>query len=147
MAALLQLDNQIAVVYINNMEGTVSPQLTDLTKALWMWALSKDAVLSAEYISGSMNYIDNAESRTLTDRTDRKLHPHLFKVINQKWGPLEVDLFASRLSTQLPYFFNWRPDPLAEVADAFNQQWGQLKGYVNPPWCLISRVFTQVKNH
>ena len=68
-------------------------------------------------------------------------------MINQKWGPLEVDLFASSLSTQLPCFFSWRSDPLAEATDVFNQQWGQLKGYANPPWCLISRVPTQVKNH
>ena len=137
----------MAVAYINNMGGTVSPQLTDLTKALWMWALSKNIVLSAEYIPGSTNCIANAASRTLTDKTDWKLHPHLLKVINQKWGPLEVDFFASCLSTQLPCFFSWRSDPLAEATDAFNQQWGKLKGYTNPPWCLISRVLTKVKNH
>ena len=44
IAVLIQLDNQIAVAYINNMGGIVSPQLTDLTKALWMWALSKGTV-------------------------------------------------------------------------------------------------------
>ena len=27
------------------------------------------------------------------------------------FGPLEVDLFASRLTTQLPTFVSWRPDP------------------------------------
>ena len=32
----LQLDNQTAVPYINNMGGTVFPQLTNLSKALWM---------------------------------------------------------------------------------------------------------------
>ena len=31
--------------------------------------------------------------------------------INQLWGPLEVDLFASRLTTQLPRFYSLRPDP------------------------------------
>ena len=36
ISILLQLDNQTAVAYINNMGGTVSPQLTDLAKALWM---------------------------------------------------------------------------------------------------------------
>ena len=28
-----------------------------------------------------------------------------------------------------------------------HQQWGQLKVYENPPWCLISMVLTKVKNH
>ena len=35
---------------------------------------------------------------------------------------------------------------MAEATDAFNQQWGNLKGYVNPPWCLIGRVLSQVRN-
>ena len=142
----LQLDNQTAVAYINNMGGTVSPQLTNISKALWMWALSKDIVLTAEYIPGSTNCVADTESRTLKDRTDWKLNPLLFRAIDQSLGPLEVDLFASRLSTQLPRFFSWRPDPMAEATDAFNQQWGNLKGYANPPWCLIGRVLSQVKN-
>ena len=35
-------------------------------------------------------------------------------------GPLEVDLFASRLTTQLPRFYSWRPDPQSEAVDAFS---------------------------
>ena len=100
----LQLDNQTAVAYINNMGGTVSPQLTNLSKVLWMWALSKDIVLTAEYIPGSTNCVADAESRTLKDRTDWKLNPLIFRAINQSLGPLKVDLFASHLLTQLPRF-------------------------------------------
>jgi len=36
VSVLLQLDNTTVVAYINNMRGTVSSQLTDLTKELWM---------------------------------------------------------------------------------------------------------------
>jgi len=78
-SVLLQLDNQTAVACINNMGGTVSPQLTDLAKDLWMWALSNNIILSAEHIPGVLNNIADAESRSLTDRTDWKLHPSLFQ--------------------------------------------------------------------
>ena len=46
-----------------------------------------------------------------------------------------VNLFASRLTTQLQRFFSWRPDPEAEALDAFSQDWTQLQGktYSNPP--------------
>ena len=142
---LLQLDNQRAVAYINNMGGTVSPQLTNLAKALWMWALSNDIVLSAEYIPGVANVAADAESRSMTDRTNWKLHPRLLQEINQKWGPLEVDLLASRLSTQLPRYFSWKPDPLAEATDAFTQQWEKFRGYANPPWCLVGIVLSQIQ--
>ena len=65
MSVLLQLDNQTAVAYINNMGGTVSSQLMDLAKALWMWALSKDIILAAEYIPGVVNVVADAESRSM----------------------------------------------------------------------------------
>ena len=61
-------------------------------------------------------------------------------------GPTEVDMFASRLTTQVKRFFSWRPDPEAEALDAFNQNWGNLqgRGYANPPWNLVGRVLNRV---
>jgi len=50
ISVLLQLDNATAVAYINNMGGTVSCQLTDLAKELWMWALNRDIILTAQHI-------------------------------------------------------------------------------------------------
>ena len=142
----LQLDNQTAVVYINNLGGTVSPQLTRLAKDLWMWALSRDIVLAAEHIPGITNCVTDAESRSQTDRTDWMLHPELFAQINKEWGPLEVDIFATRLSNQLPRFFSWRPDPLAEAKDAFIQEWSHLKDNANLPCCLVGKVLHHAKN-
>ena len=60
VSVVLQLDNQTAVAYINNLGGTVSPQLTRLAKDLWMWALSKDVVIAA---AGITNCVADAESR------------------------------------------------------------------------------------
>ena len=41
------------------------------------------------------------ESRVFLDSSDWKLHPGVFNRLHQKWGPLNIDLFASRLSYQL----------------------------------------------
>ena len=60
-------------------------------------------------------------------------------------GPLEVNLFASRLSTQLPTFVSWRPDPEAMTTDAFTMSWSGLKAYANPPWSLVGRVLAQAQ--
>ena len=79
------------------------------------------------------------ESRTTTDHLDWKLSLEVFQKINAIWGPLEVDLFASCLSSQLPRFFSWRPDPQAKATDAFLLDWRHLKAYANPPWCLVGR--------
>ena len=74
------------------------------------------------------------------------IHPELFARIHQEMGPLDVDLFASRLTYQLPHFYSWRPDPLADATDAFTQDWSQFHGYANPPWCLLLRTLSKIQH-
>jgi len=70
VSVLLQLDNATVVACINNTGGTVSCQLTDLAKELWMWALKKDIILTAQHILGVSNTIADIESQTVHDRSD-----------------------------------------------------------------------------
>jgi len=60
-------------------------------------------------------------------------------------GPLEIDLFASCLTKQLPRFYSWRPDQDAKSTDAFSQDWLKARGFTNPPWCLIARSLSQIR--
>ena len=101
-------------------------------------------MLTAQHIPDTSNCVADTESRTIRARTDWKLNPLVFNRINKIFGPLEIDLFASRLTHQLPRYFRWRPDPLEEATDTFQQNWGTLKGFANPPWCLMGRVLSQV---
>ena len=144
ISILLRLDNTIAVSYINNLGGTVSPQLTELVKQLW---LQRDITLEAEHLPGALNTIADEESRVMKDHSDWKLNPRVFMTIQETWGPLTVDLFASRLTHQLNRYFSWRPDPEAEAWNAFSQDWGKIQGrlYANPPWSLVSSVLTQAQ--
>ncbi len=73
------------------------------------------------------------------------LNPQIFAQLHSVMGPRHVDLFASRLTRQLPRFFSWRPDPEAAAVDAFTQDWSKIRGYANPPWCLIPRCLTHIK--
>lgn len=68
-----------------------------------------------------------------------------FRAINLTWGPLQVDLFATRFSAQLKRFFFWRADPKAEATDTFSQNWSMIWGFAHPPWCLIPRVPMKVQ--
>ena len=63
-----------------------------------------------------------------------------------KWGPFEVDFFASRLTKQLPKFASWKPDPMAAYTDAFSLDWGQILGYAFPPFALIGRCVRQLRS-
>ena len=64
---------------------------------------------------------------------------------NSLWGPMLVDLFATRISKQLPRYFSWKPDSQAEAIDAFSQVWTSFKGFANSPWSLIGRGIQQIK--
>ena len=81
----------------------------------------------------------------MKDRSDWMLNPSIFRHVQNRFPDMEIDLFASRLSFQLPRFFSWRPDPLAEATDAFLQPWRGLKAYANPPWNLVGKVLSQVE--
>ena len=56
-----------------------------------------------------------------------------FRAIHLTWGPLQVDLFATRFSAQLKRFFFWRADPKAEATDTFSQNWSMIWGFAHPP--------------
>ena len=83
--------------------------------------------------------------RVMKDRSDWMLCPRVFNKINQVMGPLQVDLFTSRLTHQLRDFVSWRSDPEAMATDAFTLDWKQFQGYANPPWSLVGRVLSQVR--
>ena len=147
VSVLLKIDNTTAVAYINNHGGTVSKELVSLTRDLWMWCLERNIHIQAQHLPGVLNLTADMESRSMKDRSDWKLDRQTFVSINKLYGPLEVDLFASRLTNQCRRYFSWRPDPFAEATDAFLQDWRNTKGFANPPWNQISRVLikTQVQ--
>ena len=60
---------------------------------------------AAQHISGVSNMIADSKSRLDGDRFDWMLACNVFLKINQILSPVEVDLFASRLTHQLPQFF------------------------------------------
>ena len=142
---LLKMDNTSAVTYINQKGGTHSTQLCDLALQIWEWCIQKEITLQAEHLPGCLNIVADSESRTIKDQCHWMINPRVFQQILQSLGPLEVDLFASHLTKQLPRYYSWRPDPKAEATDTFLQNWAQVRGFANPPWCLIAWCLSQIK--
>ena len=124
--------------------GTSSCILASLTYQIWQWCLNRDITIVAQHLPGYLNIIADEESRSLGDSSDWKLMPEIIQQINLLWGPLEIDLFASRLTNQLPRYVSWKPDPGAEATDAFSLNWAQHRGYAFPPFVLIGRCLKQV---
>ena len=140
----LLMDNSTAVAYVNHLGGTRSRPLALLAAQLWEWCLERKSFVIATHVPGRLNVLADRMSRSLVDRSDWRLDPQVFRRINHLWGPLEVDLFATRSSTQLETFFSWRPDPFAKATDALVQNWTSLRGFCNPPWALLGRCLQKV---
>lgn len=144
MKIRLLMDNVSAAHYINKMGGTKSPVLAQLALDLWSWCLEHKILLEAQHIPRVLNVRADQESRTFLDHNDWKVSPAAFNLVNQTLGTLQLDLFASRLSAQLPKFISWRPDPEAEAFDAFSQDWSKVHGYAFLPFALVVRCLRQV---
>ena len=146
ISVLLKIDNTTAVAYINYQGGTVSKELVALTRDLWMWCLERNIHIQAQHLPGVLNQVADMESRSMRDRSDWKLDHRIFLKVNRRYGPLEVDLFASRLTNQCRRYFSWRPDPFAQATDAFLQDWRIMRGFANPPWNLVPRVLRKAQS-
>ncbi len=141
----LLIDNTSAVGAIKNMGSSKSPCLDREVKIIWDWAITRNNWLSASHIPGVLNVEADEESRSNETRLEWKLDESLFYEVVQffLYQP-EVDLFASRINTQLTRFFAYRPDPEAEVIDAFSVSWENIRFYAFPPFNCISRVIQKI---
>lgn len=144
------MDNVTAVTYQQD-GGTRYPILSSLAFELWSWCLQRQNSIMARHISGIQNLQADQESHTVVDHSDWKIKPEIFQCTQRLWGPLEIDIFASRLSYQIPRYASSRSDPGAATVDAFTLDWAQLMGYAFPPFALLGRchskqvIFQQVQ--
>ena len=137
----LKMDNTSAVAYVNHMGGTRSSLLSSKVKELWTWCLDRGIVLSAENLLGEQNVAVDLQSRSLTGSAEWKLSSKVFKKVAQRLGPVNVDLFATCLNTQLSRYMSWRPDPFVMATDALQASWQGIQGYA---FCLISRFLRKL---
>ena len=85
------------------------------------------------------------ESRRSLDPSDWFLNRTIFKSLEAKWGPFDVDLFVAHHNKQLKRYFSFRPDPQAEGIDALAHLWSNLRPYVFQPFILLGRILHKIE--
>ena len=89
---------------------------------IWLWANERQIWLTAEHLPGVMNKMaDTASRKAYAHDSEWKLNDQIFQILDKKYGPFDVDLFATRLNAQCPNYFSWQPDPNAIATDALLQ--------------------------
>ena len=141
----LQLDNTTAVSYINAISGNKSPQCNKVSHQIWVWAIEHNIWLSATHLPGTQNVIADRKSRVFNDNTEWMLEHSVFISITRYYGVPDIDLFLSRLNSQLSAYVSWQPDPYAKFIDAFSIDWHQFKLlYAFPPFSMINNCLQKL---
>jgi hypothetical protein len=132
-------DNVTAVSYVNNLGGPIA-RLCALAESIWAQALSLNIQIQVLHVPGKNNQEADRLSR-LCHQYEWQLHPMLFKLLENLWGPHSIDRFASMNTALLPRYNSRYLDPCSQGVDALSQQdWAINNNYVNPPFRLLNRV-------
>lgn len=138
-------DNVTTVAFINNMGGPSQP-LNEIARLIHQEAINMNVKIVASYLAGPRNWKADQLSR-LKSTYEWKLHPNIFRLIDQYWGPHQVDRFASMLTTQLPHYNSLYWDPLSAGVNALAQKdWTYVNNYVNAPFGLLSQVLEVIQS-
>lgn len=140
----IKTDNTTALSYVNNMGGMVSLGMDSLAKEIWSWCLDRNIWLTCQYLPGSLNEVADFLSRNFTNCGEWNLKPEIFqRVVKQLFAP-EVDLFASENNFKVNKFVSRYFCEKAWKTDAFTFSWHNLRPYIFPPICLISRIINKI---
>ena len=132
-------DNITTVAFINHMGGSTK-ELDMIARQIHQQAINMNTKIVASYISGVKNWQADQLSR-LNSTYKWKLHPNLFRLIDDYWGPHTIDRFASMMTTQIPNYNSLYWDPLTSGVDALAQMdWSLSNNYVNAPFGLLPRI-------
>ena len=139
------MDNIVALKYLVKMGGTHNQDLVESSKQITKYLLDQEITITAEYLPGKLNVEADRESREVQDSSEWKLDPQIFSRLTAMLGSPEIDLFASRLSHQIPCYMSWKLDPFSMGRDAFQIKWDRGLVYAFPPFSLIARVLKKVQ--
>lgn len=130
-------DNITTIAYINHFGGTRSPALMKQATSIWNWCLRTGTRIRITYVPSAFNPAD-APSRQLTGQLEWRISSPFFDLMDRKWGPHTVDLFASPDNHQLRRYMTWKPTSGAIGHDALQHHWRTLGNvYLCPPWNLL----------
>jgi hypothetical protein len=128
---LLREDNTVTESVIRN-ACSKSPVM--MAEFRLLWAVADELHISFKVVRvASADNAADAPSRHI-DGDDYKLCAEQFEAVNARFGPFDVDLFASSTNAQCGKFFSATRCPGTAGVNALLQCWSGMKCYGNPPF-------------
>lgn len=125
-------------------KGSMNRGLQQIALDIFSVCVKNSITLDVEWIPRTENEKADYYSKII-DYDDWGLSTELFNYLNEFFGPLQIDWFASEHNAKLPCFFSrfWCENTLG--IDAFSENWGGYNGLFVPPITLISKVILHMK--
>ena len=140
----LKVGNTSSLAWINK-KTAPNEAIFLIVKEFWDYCMGKNLGVSISYINTSKNVVVFKESRTLRNNLEWSLQTPIFEKIRLVYGPVIIDLFASRINAKFGRFYSDNPDPEAWGHDPFPFSWQQEHFYVFPPFSCIPQVINKME--
>ena len=136
-------DNICTVLCINK-QGSTKTQINALIRDIWLYCLERNIFLKAIHVPGKDNKADEG-SRNKGAETEWELRNKEFEMIEDKFGPFDCDMFASRINKKVNRYVSWHKDSEAWQIDAFSFSWSGTYSFMFPPFSLILRTLQKIQ--
>jgi hypothetical protein len=126
-------------------KGSMKIDLQTLAMHIFSFCCQNSIHLEIEWIPREMNDRADYLSRVI-EKDDWGISFEVMDVIQQHWGVLDVDYFASEHNAKLSVFYSRFWCAGSAGVDAFTYDWGESFGLYVPPICLVTRVLCKMRN-
>ena len=142
------LDNATAVATLRKEGSCRTPALHQVWLRIQELAFRHNFSLSARWIRGTLNCEADLLSRNTPTPTEWTLDQNSFRKIHRRWGPFDVDLFATPTNAQLGTFVTPFPHPRAIETNALVINWALFdRIYAFPPPNLVPVLLPLLEQH
>ena len=146
---LIMSDSTTAIGVVKKMGSMDNIVHDDLAREIWHFAESKGIWLTITHIPGRANYESDEGSRVFyNENTEWTMPQCLFdRIVHhfRGYGPVVIDLFASRLNFKIKPYCSFGPDPFSSHIDCFTTLWDNpYIHYCYPPFSVLHRVLQKM---
>jgi len=141
---LWRVDNTTALAQVRKAGGLRGRRLLLVAEKILLLLHARRLQILPIFIPTEENLQADAASR-FQPVPDWHLDPNVVRQMVSLWGTPQIDLFASRLSTQFPRFMSWRAADQPEAVDALSMAWDFDLAFLFPPIPLLMRVVRKLE--
>ena len=101
----LKIDSTSSLAWINK-KTAPNEAIFLIVKEFWDYCMGKNLGVSASYINTTKSVMADKESKKLRSNLEWSLQTPIFDKIRLVYGPVTIDLFASRINAKVGRFYS-----------------------------------------